>query len=441
MSEAFNRTDSDTQIITPGFWGSFRLTAGAGQAAAIYHPAINQIWMDDKLSRNEREIAYLHEGTHALTMCFQTPQLLALQAELTGTAYLLPSGKHFEDLVEVVCATYFLVHTGLEITPRYLVETDPQRHRLGAELIEIAEGIAQKATRKISPEKAVREALAGLCTLIMHIIPYRTNLGPAILKMMRSIPIPEYWEDQWQVFYHFYSELQKLRLNSTRKLRQFDLNLVPDAHRDLLDMCVNLARTICSVPTRAVAVTATFPTILMVLTMRCFRFVPILYLRTAGLQNEVDIDVDHVSHRSLKNMTEAVSKQQEILRESEAKNQPCHAAKLFITIAEKTRPFITSSAKDRSVCCFRLLLDTVPSQLKRLMNAQRICPRCGVFRTTPMVLWAYNMIITMPKRIRTKLLDAVENYESWLKSGGMKVVRDERGLAQTPKAIVKYRFL
>lgn len=63
--------------------------------------------MDEKLSRNEREIAYLHEGTHALTMCFQTPQLLALQAELTGTAYLLPRSKHFEDLVEVVCDTYF----------------------------------------------------------------------------------------------------------------------------------------------------------------------------------------------------------------------------------------------------------------------------------------------------------------------------------------------
>jgi len=46
------------------------------------------------------------------------------------------------------------------------------------------------------------------------------------------------------------------------------------------------------------------------------------------------------------------------------------------------------------------------------------------------------MIISIPKWIRKKRLEAVEDYKSWLKSGALEVVQDEGGLTETPKAVV-----
>lgn len=436
------RTGSlDTQIITPRFWGGLSMPLRHQHTQAEYHPAINQIWIDTVLEPDEREIALIHEGLHALTLCFQTPQLLALQAELVGAKYSLPVAVHFADLVEVACATYFLVYTGLEITPRYLVETNPRRHQLGKELIEIAERTSQKVTRKLTQKEALREALAGLCTLIMQVIPYRKELGPVILRMIRSIQPPEDWENQWQVFGYFYSQLQRMRLASPKKLKQFDLNLIPDAHRDLLDMCASLARAICNLSARPLAITALFPTLVMLMTMRSFRFVPTVYLHTSSLSTIASIHVDHVTRRSLKDTRKAVSEHRKILAQSEEVNQPCYAARMFITIAEQTKPFVISDAKDRSVSCFKSVLEAVPDLLRGLLDANRICPRCAAIRSISLLPWAYNVISTMPKKIKTQLIKAAGNYEDWLNTGAMETMRDAWRLRETPKAVTRYRFL
>ncbi|MHC4679498.1 MAG: hypothetical protein ACYTEK_12445 [Planctomycetota bacterium] len=429
-----------SQIVTPRFWGGFSCSMGLHGSPAKYHPAINQIWIDRGLGDDERQLASLHESLHAFTMCFQTPQMLALGAELIGAHHSIPAAKHFHDLVEMVCATYFLVHTGLEITPRYLIETDPRRHQLGAELIAIAEGLAEKAAPMISRDTAVREALAGLCTLIMHIVPYRKGFGSTVLRMIRSIAAPQYWEDQWQLFRYFYAEFQRIRLDSPRKLRQFDLNQAIDVHRDMFDMVVNLARAVCAVPNRAVAVTAVFPTLLMLITMRCFRFVPIIYLSTAGGRGIASIHIDHVSRRSLKHMRWAILRQQKNLEQSEQTRQPCHAAQWYITIAEKSRLFITSGAEGRSFSCFQSVLEVIPALMRQMIDAKRVCPQCEAVRRASVFLWAYNCLATMPRRIRAELIQAVGNYEPWLHAAAEELARDACESDEAPRVSVRYRF-
>ncbi len=252
-----------TPIVTPRFWGAFTISTRNKEPKAEYHPALNQMWIKGDLPEDEKEIVILHEEMHAFTLCEHAAQLLALQSELIGFERTVPTSKHFQDFVEIVCSTYLLVHTGLKIEPRYLVGISPQQLEVGRELIEIANVAAEKASKKISQEQAVREALAGLCIMLMHVIPYRTKMCPVIVKIIRSLTPPQDWENRWQVLRYYYSELQKLRQNYPRKAKTFDLNLYVDPHRDVSDLAAILAQTICAVAARPTTVTAVFPTVWM----------------------------------------------------------------------------------------------------------------------------------------------------------------------------------
>jgi len=176
--------NSQTQIITPKLWGPYRLI----DSPYIYFPALNQVWIAGRPRRAERELILSHEFLHAFTTCGQPAQFLPLLAELRGVMPPPPiSGEYFEEFVETVCITYFLVYFNLKIISDYLIGGKTHHYRLVAELIRIARIITHNASSMLTSEESLRQAVAAIDTLLMHIVPYRSGLCLKILSTTTPI--------------------------------------------------------------------------------------------------------------------------------------------------------------------------------------------------------------------------------------------------------------
>jgi len=259
--------------------------------------------------------------------------------------------------------------------------------------------------------------------------------------MIETTPYPTEWTDQWQLFYHFYGAIYQRWKHSQGNSKQFCLAAPLDIHRDFLDMVIVFANAIYAVPLRNIAVTAVFPTLLQVLTLRAFRFAPIFHYSYNSIQPQIKIDVAHVTRKSLKHMKDAMILQRKNLTALTQNGQFCSAAHVFLKLAETSYPFIVSTACDRSVVCFKSIIEVIPHLLKEHTNRKHTCEKCDYISKMPKFLWACSTILQKFADAKPMLLKAAISYEPWLEKGAMKIVKETWDLPVTPRSDRVYRYL
>jgi len=431
---------SDRAVVTPRLWGGYEWPAMAG-IRPVYHPALNQIWIErSSLPETHLTLAFMHEAIHAQGIGLQPAQLIPLRAELLG--YMdRPDARCFDDIVETVCEASIWGLTRLGLPDLESMVSVAKYPDLFAALLDLAKRLAAADQGNAQDAARVKEAVMGLCLLLMHIVPYRPRFGPTILQRLRQCAFPPGWQERYQVFLHYYAELQRQWEQNTPLQEQMALVLPADIHRGVSDMVLFLSAALRVVHAKPETVTAVLPTLLLLVTQATFVLLPVLTLGKTGRRYGARIEVVHSTFQSRKAPNRALERQRQI--EAEAKNQGivCGASSIFLALVETSLTFASSNRPDRVPKCFQAILRMLPDLLKRHLTSRVNCERCRQIFQGEVFEAALTTVMGMSRADYRAAVQATSSYQEFLLKSMPHVIQETWGLSELPQASRRYRFL
>jgi len=407
---------------------------------ALYHPAINQIWISGSVSEDDLALIHAHESMHMYTTSLQPSQLLLLRAELLGFVDR-PGTDCFDEIIETVCEACFWAQTRLEIEDIPHMIQDAKHPDTFSALIELSQKIASNAPENSDKEKALKEAVVGVCLLLMHIIPHHPDMGLELIRIIAALPLQENHESRWRIFQDLYVQLNAKWQETNEFKELFTLVLPRDSHRFVSDMVIFLFGALKVVHHRPEIITAVFPVLLLLLTQASFVLLPFIYIRKIKRKYEAEIKLVHSTSKSNEDPSQAASLQQEAMIKSKEKGILCGAAPVFVSLINESNKYRISDAKDRTYKCFGYLLEILPDLLKAHILTENNCPGCCAVFQGDIFESAIETIINISEGTRQKMIGSAKEYDKFLTTGAMDIIQDARNLNSTPQAFRSYDFL
>jgi hypothetical protein len=431
---------SGPAVVTPRLWGGYELPAIAG-IRPVYHPALNQVWIErSSLPEAQLTLALAHEAVHAQSIGLQPAQLIPLRAELLGYVDR-PNERCFDDIVETVCeaSVWGLTRLGMkDIESMVSVAKYPD---LFATLLELAKRLAAEGQGDGEDATRLKEAVMGLCLLLMHIVPYRPRLGPTILQRLGQFPILPSWQERYQVFLYYYAELQKEWEQNTQRQEQMTLVLPMEIHRGIDDMVLFLSAALQVVHSRSETFTAVFPTLLLLVTQATFVLLPIISLGKTGRRYGAKIQVVHSTSKSRQAPNRALDLQRRIEAEAKDHGVVCSASPIFLALVEVSQRFASSNKPNRIPECFQAILQMLPHLLKRHLTSRANCERCKQIFQGDVFDSALATVMGMSRADYRAAVRAASNYQEFLLKDMPHIIQETWGLPELPQASRRYRFL
>lgn len=430
----------NVSVITPKLCGGYRLPSKSKDSIAIYHPAINQIWISEPVSEEDLALIHAHEAMHMQTTSLQPSQLLLLRAELLGFVDR-PGTDCFDEIVETVCEAWFWSQTRLAIEHiPYMIEDAKYPNTLSA-LFELSQKIVTNNDKDLAKEKALKEAVDGICLLLMHIIPQQPNTGLKLIQTIAELPLPNNCQNGWAIFQDLYVKLN-VEWQKTNELKElFTLMLPKDSHRFVSDMVIFLFGASKVVHSKPETITAVFPVLLSLITQARFVLLPIIYIRKIKKKYEAEIKLVHSTSTSNEELSEIISLQQVAFIKSKEKGILCGAASVFTSLINESILYRTSGSKDRIYKCFGYLLEILPDLLKKHILAENNCPGCCAVFQGDIFESAIEAIIKISEGTRQKMIQSAKEYDKFLTTGAMDIIQDAWNLNSAPQAFRSYDFL
>jgi hypothetical protein len=431
---------SSPAVVTPRLWGAYELPAVAG-IRPVYHPALNQIWIErSALPEAQLTLALAHEAIHAQGIGLQPAQLIPLRAELLGYVDR-PDERCFDDIVETVCEASVWGLTRLGMQDLESMVSAAKYPDLLAALLELAKRLAAAGQEDTQDVTRVKEAVMGLCLLLMHVVPYCPGLGPTILQRLGQFFIPPGWQERYQVFLYYYAELQRQWEQNTQLQEQMTLVLPMDIHRGVDDMVLFLSAALQVVHARPETVTAVLPTLLLLVTQATFVLLPVITLGKAGRRYGAKIQVVHSTSKSRKAPNRALERQRRI--QAEAKNQGivCGASPIFLALVETSLTFASSNKPDRVPECFQAILRMLPHLLRRHLTSRANCERCRQIFQGDVFDAALTTVMSMSRANYHAAVRAASSYQEFLVKDMPHVIQETWGLPELPQVSRRYNFL
>ena len=426
-------------VITPKLYGGYRLPAINRTLTPVYFPAINQIWVNS-LPPEENIVALAHEGMHVCTISLQPAQLLPLRAELLRLRDR-PEAIHFDDIVETVCEVNFWSETRLEISDIPFMIKEAKYPKFFEDVIEYAELIAKKAESNLTHEKALKEAISGLCLLLMHLIPHNPNSGRSLIKAIYDIPVLKNWQNRWQVLYSLYFQLEAKWGKSPDLKRQFSIVLPIDNHRCIVDMIIFLSAVLKVVNYNPGVITAVFPVILLLLSQASFMVLPVIHVSDVDKDCKAIVDLIHTTGKS--KVADVISHtQQKANLTIRKKGIQCGANPISIKLLNESGRFERSSSKNRTWKFVEHILNILPGLVETNIFKKKFnCSGCERIFEGEIFSSALNTIINMSDKTKLAVVDAAKAYDNFLLTDTMNIIEDTWDLKYKPVAIRNYRFI
>jgi len=426
-------------VITPKLCGGYKIPTGNKDSSALYHPALNQVWIFGSTTKNELALIHAHESMHMYTTSLQPSQLLFLRAELLG--YVDRPGKDcFDGIVETVCEACFWAETKLGIEDIPFMIRDAKYPDIFSALIELSQNIASNDPESSANEKTLKEAVNAICILLMHIVPHRPGIELELINIIAGLPLPRDCKNKWSIFLDIYVKLDA-KWKKTEELKKlFSLILPKDSHRFVSDMVIFLLGALKVVHTRPEIITAVFPVLLLLLTQASFVILPFIYIRESAGKYEAEIKLVHSTSKSNEGSS-AASMQQEAFMKSKEKGILCGAAPFFVPLLNESNKYMISDTKDRTYKCFGQLLEILPDLIKAHLLTKNNCPGCRTFFQGDIFESAVEAIINIPESTKQKMIQSVKGYDKFLATDAMDIIQDAQKLNSTPKAVRSYDFL
>ncbi len=427
-------------VITPKLFGGYIMPTASKDLIALYHPAINQVWISGSTSEEELSLIHAHESMHMYTTSLQPSQLLLLRAELIGSVDR-PGIECFDEIVETVCEACFWAQTKLGIEDIPYIIQDAKYTDVFSALIELSQKIASNALGKSTKEKRLKEAVIGVCMLLMHIIPQRPHSGLELIRIIADLPLQEGHVNRWRIFQDLYMKLNA-EWQKTNELKElFSLALPIDSHRLASDMVIFLLGALKVIHHKPDVITAVFPVLLSLLTQASFVLIPFIYLKEINGGYKAEIKIIHSTSKSSEAPCKAASLQQNILIKSKEKGISCGAGHVFVSLINESNRYRISNAKDRTYKCFGYLLEILPDLLKTHIIPKNNCPGCCAVFQGEIFESAIETIINISEGTKQKVIRSAKEYDEFLATGTMDIIQDAWKLNSTPQAFRSYDFL
>lgn len=430
----------NVSVITPKLCGGYRMSTGNKDLRAIYHPAINQIWISGGISEDDLALIHAHESMHMYTTSLQPSQLLLLRAELLGRIDR-PGTDCFDEIVETVGEACFWAQTRLAIEDISYMIQDAKYPETFSALIELSRKIASNAPQDIPKEKALKEAVVGVCTLLIHIIPHCPDMGLELIQIIIDLPVPKNCQNSWLIFQDLYKELNTKWQKENKLKKRFSLVLPKDSHRLVSDMAIFLFGALKIVHHRPEIITAVFPVLLLLLTQASFVLLPFIYIEKIKGKYTAKIKVIHSTQKSDEDLYEAISLHKEIMDRNKENGISCGAAPMFVSLINESNKYRILDAKDRTYKCFGHLLEILPDLLRTYILTKNNCPGCCAVFQGEIIESAIETLINISEGTRKKMIQSVKEYDKFLTTGAMDIIQDAWNLNSTPQASRSYDFL
>jgi hypothetical protein len=431
--------NEDLPVITPLCCKGYRMPVENRAVEAEFQPAINQIWIKGFLTNEESSLIHAHEAMHVYTTSLQPSQLLLLRAELLGYVDR-PSTDCLVDIVETVCEACFWTQTklGLEDIP-YIIQ-DAEHSDVLSTLFEVSKNIIIANSVQVT-ENGLKEVVAGICLLMMNIIPNHPSKGVEILNIIRKLPLPGTISNRWSIYYDLHRKLYQQWEQKKDYMDLFTLMLVIDAHRYVADMINFINAALRTVHLRPRTITAVFPVLLSLLTQASFVLLPFMYIKPKEEKYEVEIEIIHSTSDSEAELRKTVSLQEEIIKNNEREGVECGAARVFLRLINEAQKYRISTGGNRTRECFSELLTLLPDLLSTHIKPKNNCPGCSMVFQGDVFVGALDAVSKLPNKPTQAIINEIDHYGHFLQTDAMKIIQRRFKLPSIPKAICKYEYL
>jgi len=431
--------NQELPVITPLCCKGYRMPFEGKAVEAEFQPAINQIWIKGFLTNGESSLIHAHEAMHFYTTCLQPSQLLLLRAELLGYVDR-PSTDCLVDIVETVCEACFWTQTNLGLDDIPYIIQDAEHSDVLRDLFEVSKNIIIANSFQVT-EKGLKEVVAGICMLMMNIIPKHPNEGLRILNIIKKLPLPRSIGNRWSIYYDLHEKLyyQWERTKNYRDL--FTLMLAMDSHRYVADMINFINAALRTVHLRPRTITAVFPVLLSLLTQASFVLLPFLYIKPKETWYEAEIKIIHSTSNSEDELRKTVLLQEEAIKKNEKKGIDCGTAQVFLRLINEAQKYRISTRENRTKDCFSELLTLLPNLLGTHIKPKNNCPGCSTVFQGDLFTCALDNIINMSNADAHMLIDKIEHYSQFLQTDTMRIIQRCFKLPSIPKAICRYEYL
>jgi len=413
---------------------SYNYPLGKKKFLAKFVPALGQIWIMPECPDSMLVQIQSHELYHRDTTSLQPSQLMHLRFTLLDRR--MPEPLRFNDVMEASYLLGLTLQAGFPPDPKYF---PPAKHNIQ----QLAESLAFKArTLSVSAKgfnddkEAEREAARAVLFLLHHVIPARAGLGEQIVAEIGNLTGPRKWRTCWDLWPHLQYELEK-KIKKEHLESLFTLGLPPDAHRLVGEALIFLNQVMLPIPERKSAFISTLPSLIHIFSFGGVIVVPIIRLKDKGRYYNGEINIIGPDDGSATIMTNAIKTQSAILDDLASKNIHCECTQCFIDIVKATEPHWREHKRLGLADYLRNIIPLLNPN--RFISNEYTCMLCRNTLKDNTVRNALESLKYIFQEQQERLLEAAQQYEDWLLSDCMELVREITRLDKPIHPIKRYK--
>jgi len=335
----------------------------------------------------------------------------------------------FCDIVEAVYVATWPLVTNRPLSVRNLPKTQPTDREAGRRIVTLARRWAKEAASSRDPEAAAQEAIWALVGFLLHVVPSEADQCRVILEMIEHLEPPQAWSGTPGIQNHLYREVSRVLRECPVGTYRFSLERPTELHQRVGRMLELAEVVLTSNPDMILPV---FPTVLAALTLDASTFTPLIRTRDAGNRIEAFAEIWDHTPSLFAGVQAFLSARERLGRARRASRAPCAAERFYREYVQGLKEFFQSSQQHHPALTLAFTLQMLPRLIKRhlakLWNAKSCaCPYCRITLKDLAIVKAGAAILSSPDKARLALASKMEQYEAWLVSSGLDLMRRRTG--------------
>lgn len=397
---------------------------------AQFQPQLNQVWTNPLAHRTSVKSALPEEFIHAVTMGFRPAQLYPLTNYLSGRR-MLPGVEEFRDVVETVYFSAWPIVQERPVLARSLPRVHPSEAPERVRVRALAKRVLRQARRiaaSAGPELGLEEARVGglwaVMMFLLYVVPAVPGQCDSVLKLIDTLDVPRGWTSYGEVFHHFLKSADT-RLKEPSKERLFLLAAPNEPHRDVAIMLDVVASVIEREPDDNLAL---FPTVLMTATLDTTGFTPLIWLKHSDDVVFAGIELwDQTSHK-VEARRSVIEGRRALYKARDSAVTNCPVERFYRATVGTLADFFAQKGPKRPARVLELALSGLAERIdQHLMavwrDANTGCPWCQGILRRDAVRTTVERILATPKVRIEQACRRMDDYERWLASTGLEVIR------------------
>lgn len=398
---------------------------------AAYIPDLHQIWIHPLASSEDAQAVLREEVIHADT-CRLRPAQLRPMLRYLANGDAAGQIDAFSDIVEAIYVALWPLATGRRLSKSSFPLAGEAEVKAAQRLLKLARCLSRHVDWPKSFANTSEATLWSLGTFLLYVVPSQPGQCANVLDMLEAIGPPDSSKARRTVLDYLFEEVMTRLRSSPQGTYEFTLECPNEIHQSLATMLSLASVSLRLPPSRILPV---FPALLAALTLDRSTFIPILWMRARGDRIETTADIlDQTG--ILLSSPDASGKDQPSLTSGDKKpsGHSCAAERFEREYVQSLSNFIWQRRPHRPALVMAYALQLLPKMVRSHLSGFWDRPgRCRFCRSTikqPEIQAACRILTEADSRSIGRTAKAMDSYETWLLSDGLKEVQRRTGWAR-----------